>query len=438
MNNVLIWKGPNGADLPAAANSVDVIIPFAYGLNIKQQKQVVRAFEDQAYDMGAEYIWRKSMIRLRNTLKSLGMKFIGELLEREDVDEFSNIETILTDYNTITLAEQLGVINTTGSLKLKHSLEIITHFFSEKAEKEQEELSFIDGVQIISTCVKYILGEQDISIATDFSKFRTRLLSESLSLDDPQIQQLVGSPPFYHKTVLSVLLSSIKNYQGAVLEHALGNLNLLIKELWAQLSEKDRWAIGTAYRDVTSDGNIKAIRGLKTALLKISGFDYVPENLRSMTYKKVARAIIEAHFSFNSFYTEVPLVNTLAKLGSTIPSPALIDCIQAYLCVYLGNSWSYSYDAAPKAEECLKEISKDRWLYYLRKVIHNDDIILVKLMKIDHAVTRFSDLLQSNLDTNDLEDLSGMNLTLARALLKKQQQKIKSVAEQMFNKLKGR
>ena len=82
----------------------------------------------------------------------------------------------------------------------------------------------------------------------------------------------------------------------------------------------------------------------------------MPENLRSVTFKKAAAAVIETHFEFNNFYNEPSVVRKLASLGSTIPLPAFIDCIQAYLAVYLGNSYGVSNIAA---SNCRRKIVRN-------------------------------------------------------------------------------
>ncbi|SIS45990.1 hypothetical protein SAMN05421760_101819 [Neptunomonas antarctica] len=91
----------------------------------------------------------------------------------------------------------------------------MSHYLSDEAERNGEELSKIDASSLVSSCVNHILGETDISIAIEFSELRNRLFSETLSLADPQIEQLLDSPPFYIKTVVSVLLSGIKHEQDA-------------------------------------------------------------------------------------------------------------------------------------------------------------------------------------------------------------------------------
>src|SRR5438093_13363164 len=115
MSNIQIWQGPNGITIPATAKEPNDIVPYAHYLSEKQKKQIVSAFQIEAYDMAAEYAWKKAMVKLKETIFTLGMKFIGEMLERSDINESSSIENVLTDYNTIQLAEQLGVIGTTAA-----------------------------------------------------------------------------------------------------------------------------------------------------------------------------------------------------------------------------------------------------------------------------------------------------------------------------------
>jgi len=437
-NNDLIWVGPTGLAIPNSFTQPQQIITVANGLTVKQKNDIALAFESQAYDMGAEYTWRRSMIRLKSTLKSLGMSFIGEMLGDEEIDEFSNIEMVLNDYNAISLAEHLGAISATGALKLRQALEIITHYLSDKAEKDGEELSMVDAAQIVSTCVRYILGDAEISIAIEFSELRKRLMTETISLDDPQIVQLLESPAFYLKTVISVLVSAVKNEKGAGQEHAVGNLSNLIQPMWPHIAEKDRWQIGNAYRDVTAAGNINAAKGLKNALLKVRGFDYVPENLRSTTFKKAAKSVIEAHFGINNFYTEGPLVSNLSKLGSSIPAPAFIECVQAYLCVFVGNPWGYAFAAVPVAERELKKIPIDRWAYYFGKVIQNDEVILPKLLSAKPR-ERMSTFVAGVLgDLVENENLTGDNRKLLEALTKNDVERISAIADKMYKKLSGK
>lgn len=431
MKSLQLWQGPDGIELPLAIKDPAEIIPFATYLTEVQQRRIVSAFEGGAYDMAAEYAWKKAIVKLKDTIGTLGMTFIGEMLNRPDIDEYTSIDTVLTDYSTIQLAEQLGVIGKTAALKLRQANELITHYFSKDAT---EELDYVAAFDIVRTSVKYILGEQDISIALEFSKFRDRLLTETMPVHDSQLDQVINSPVFYLRTVITILITSIKTDIGAKLENALGNLNTMLPHIWEKLGENDKWNIGSTYRDVTASGNATAISGVKTALSKVSGFDYVPENLRSNTFIKAAKQLIDTHFAFNNFYNEPMAVKKLATLGRTIPAPALMDCIQAYLVVILGNYYGRANSAVGQAENELAKITPDRWYKYFEKGIANDDIILEKL-KNSNMVAYFSNFLNSY-NLNEFTELPNKVQLLYNAIVRNSASSARRMSEEFINQIK--
>lgn len=429
--SIVLWDAKNGASLPAMLSTPAEIVSYAAVLSEKQQKQIVAAFQIEAYDMAAEYTWKKAITKLKETLDTLGPKFIGEMLGDSSIDEFSSLEEVLTDYSCINLAEQLGVIGKTAALKLKQSNELITHYFSKNSDEEIDNLT---AMQIVKASVQYILSEQDISIALEFSAFRDRLLSEALQSSDPEVIQIIQSPLFYLKTVLAILLSALKNKQGAQLENAGANINIIVPQIWENISETDKWNVGSAYKDVTADGNNVAVSAIKSLLLKVQGFDYVPENLRSSTFKSTANEVIETHFALNNFYNEPKVIKKLINLGKSIPIPAFTECFQAYLVVYIGNQYGVSHSAAALAGEQLKNTAYDKWLYYFNKIISSDIIILDKLQS-DKPLSRFVDLVNS-IEDFDLEDLNGNVLPLFRAISKNKNSHVKKEAEKLLKKLK--
>lgn len=429
--DIILWKGPDGSIIPSNKSEAKEIVPYAISLTLKQQTHIINAFQLEAYDMAAEFAWKKAMTKLKETISTLGMKFIGELLNRDDIDEYSTVDTTLTDYSTINLAEQLGVIGSTAALKLRQANELISHYFSSNSDEELDKLS---AMAIVKSSVEYILSEDNISIALEFSNFRQRLLNEPLSISDPQIVQIINSPVFYLKTVLTILTSAIKNEQGAKLENSISNLNLILPHIWKFITENEKWNIGTTYRDVTAAGNTIASSGVKNALLKVKGFDYVPENLRSVTFQKAAKAVIETHFAFNNFYNEPAVVRRLSNLGSTIPSPALLDCFQAYLTVFLGNRYGVSEIAASIAIEKLSEISYDRWKYYFERGIQNDEVILNKLQN-GIGIIKLKLFLENN-NLSDFNEMPKPNQDLYNSLLSANTNRVKSIVEKILKTIK--
>ena len=244
---------------------------------------------------------------------------------------------------------------------------------------DNETMTQEEAISCLRVCVQSVLGQENIGAADDFKRFRDKLTSETLLLDSPEIQRLRGSPYFFVRTAISVLLSLFRSAKGAQLEHTGRNALLIIPEFWPRLKEPERWQIGRAYAEEFNEGRTASVKGLQSVLLKVSGFDYVPENLRSSTFIKVANSVIAAHEGYDNFYNEPAPMRELASLGTSIPGPALAVCMTAILCVKLGNRWGISNMAQPPADELLGGISPDRWVHYFDGRMEEDRRILNKL-----------------------------------------------------------
>ncbi len=427
-----IWSGSEEVSIPnKSVTDIGAMMSYAQGLSPRLQSKIVGAFNDLgAYDMAVDFAWGKTISRLKETLASLGMQFIGEMMGRSDITDSTPYESVITEIQTIQLAEQLGLLTGTAALHLRHAQELISHHLSDKAD---EELDKLQALNIIKDSIKYVLGHENMVVAMEFAEFRNSLLTESFQEDDTEIELLLGAPIFYAKTVCFVLLNSIKKDTGAKIEHALANFNIILPLIWEKLGETERWNVGLAYRDVVADNNVTASNGLKHVLLKVGGFDYVPESLRSNTFIKAAQNLIAVHYARDNFYNEPAAVKSLANLGSTIPKPAFLFCIQAYLIVYLGNAYGVSHAAVPVAKDKLSEIPEDRWLYYFEKGLNNDKEVLYHLVRTQQ-VERMSNLLYE-FGLTDFSDLPKNNQRLYNNIINRKYSYAANLAGELYTNL---
>jgi hypothetical protein len=415
-STIIPWQSAKPAIIPKdAAQPAEIIDKYAIALRPSDKRSLINAFEHGDFGMGAGHLWRRSMSRLKTKLASLGMKFLGEMLNREDITEESSVESVLTDHDTIYLAEALGFVDATGAMRLRQGFEIVSHFDSEQA---QEEMSLIEAGTVARACVQYIFGSDGSDAAIDFTRFRDRLLSETIPSDDISILQLLDSPLFFIRTALRVLLAAAKTEQGARLEHGLANLNSFLPGIWPKATDEDRWSVGTTFAELSNVGNRpQAVAGVRKALLRVKGFDFVPENLRSNSFKRAAQAVLNAHHSYGNFGAEPEPTKHLAAMGSSIPVPALAECLRAYLCICLGNYYGRSWEAASIAEQELRNVSRDRWERYFGRIFSGEQEILSKLTE-NNPTTRWINLI-NELGLTNLELPAGSVKRLFEATAKK-------------------
>lgn len=393
-NELKLWQPESGELLPAGVNTPAEITGYAQQLSKKDKNQISAAFDGRFFEMGLNFLWTRTIAALKRELSNVGVSLVGEMLGKSDVDEDDEIDDIVTTKEAIRLAEELGIVTATDAMRLRHTNEIISHFSQLSiSENDSEEIDEAEAIASLKACVKSVLGKPQVEVAAKFIEFRTALDTRPLSTDDPLVGMLVSSPYFFQKLGISILMNATKQSSGAQLEISLANVNVLLPAVWGKLRDTERWHVGHTYAELYSEGKSTAVSGVKSALSKVKGFDYVPENLRSDTFLKAATAIIEAHEGMNNFYNELSPLRALSKLGTTIPTPALAECITAILCVRLGNPYGVATNAQSLAKELLDGLTPERWRYYLNQVLPGDMRIQNKLAN-RNPMTRWFDLVE--------------------------------------------
>ncbi len=416
-NEIVEWSPREPSEI-ANADGPQAIVQFATPqLSTRDMNAIALAFQNETYEMAATFVWAKASSVLKKQVSTLGMEFVGEMLGRPDLNEDSDPATSISDHEAITLAEDLGMISTTQGLRLKHSLELVTHFTQlDLHEGEDEFLTRDEALMVLKSCVTSILSVPKLGNAVRFAEFRHALTERTLRAEDDDVARVVDSSYFFIRTTLSVLLSLVKTTGGASQEHAIGNFSVLLPLLWDQLRRPERWMIGQAYADVNAKGDSAAATGLRKTLLKVHGFDFVPENLRSSTFTAAAARVLSAHFAFNNFANEVPPMRTLADLGTAIPHPAFAKCMEAVLAVWLGNAWGHSFSACSHAQNVLDSLRKDQWEYYLNECLRRDRTVLDKLADHGKPVERWVELVKKyHLDSYDVPEGKIRRLLVASA-----------------------
>lgn len=437
-SEIVLWNPRQPVKIPAEVKSPTEIAPYIRQLSPREVKQVVQSYENCNYEAGAYLLWTKTMAGLKKQLASLGMDFIGEMLDRSDIDRSTAPDHVLTDYDAVRLAEELGLFTPTESMRLHHVMEMIVHFSQPVGGDEVDddrEMNREEAMLCLRMCVQTVLGQEKLEAPLEFAEFRRRLEEETLAQTDPEIGVLQASPYFFQRTVLRVLLALLKTAHAAQLENAIANAGNIIPLLWPNFQRPDRWTVGRAYAEVFSEGRTTVAAGLSRVLLKVKGFDYVPEDLRSKAFISAAKKLKSTHFAFQNFYNEPFAIENLRLLGSVIPDPALAECVSAILCVRLGNYYGLSWDAQSAAKELLARLGPLRWKYYLEECLPSDEDILYKL-KEQRIAARWPAIVTENALPDIIFDTSYAR-ELVKAGKEKNAPKIALVASKLLSQFKS-
>lgn len=385
-NEIALYSASTGIQIPQSCCEVASLMEYNKLLKPREAEKVIKAINSQLYDMAAEYMWSRTVNILKKDILQFGNEFVAEMLDRPNGD----IDSI-SEYEIITLSADLGFINNTAKMEFLQFSETIQHFMS--VEDDGDEFPVTRLIDMVRSCVKYVLGYDSVEYEMPFGSFRDRLKTEIVNPSSDIYEQLKASPYFYKKTITKTLLNLAKTLpESAEREIVLANLSNIVPSIWSDLSSEDRWSIGRAYAQANNDGDENVSKALKSLLIKIRGFDYVPENLRSNSYIVAAKDLLAAHHGMNNFYREPSFAKVLCDMGSSIPIPAFSICMTAVLACKLGNRYGVSGNAQQYLDKILDRVTPERWRYYLGNDIATDATILYKLCYQDGALERFKEI----------------------------------------------
>lgn len=406
-SNINLWNSPQGVYLPKKIDTVEML-KLGTQLRKNDLQSIWLLCENELYEGASESIFNKGINVLRKRVLSLGIEFVGEMVGIDNVE----FVKALPPHEVINVASELGFIDKTGKVRLINANELVNHFGDEETydEMSEEELK-----SVIRPCIQYILAQNDSNLKLEFVNFRERLKNEYIESGSETLEMLINSPYFYKKTTIRTLINLLEQTKGAEFETVISNFVSIVNAIWKYLVPDERYFIGMRYSKYCNEGEEKYIKPLKTALIGVHGFDYVPENLRSLTFIKQAKNIKAVHYAMNNFYNEPNAVRKLEKLGKRIPKPAINECVTAILMVRLGNNYGISNEAVYPCYEVLNKLTIDDWKYYLDHCIITSEDVLYKLTRTDknvqqwiEVVTKYnlSDIDISNKDMRDLLSLS--------------------------------
>lgn len=430
-NEIVLWDSPNGARIPATVASVSELSGYINMLSPREIDKIKVSFEAGLFDMATEYTWNRTIAILRDKIMSFGKEFVLEMLGRSE-DNLSDSSDFLSDVDIINLSADLGLINKTAKILFLQNSELLKHFLTRSVE---EELDITQAQACIKGCINYVLAMNDDGFSISFTNFREKLKREIISEKHDIFQSLMNSPYFYKKTTTRTLLNLSKSEKGAEREIVFANMVTIIPNIWGDLLSDDRYPVGFAYAEATNAGDMALVRALKSVLLKVKGFDYVPESLRSNTFVDAANHLLEVHYGNNNFYNEPAAAKQLLNLGSSIPVPALGKCITATIACKIGSVWGVSWEAQVYLDQILANLTDDRWEYYFNKVFVGEEIILIKLAD-SSVINRWCEMVIKY-------DLHNKNITnhQAKMLLqdsaKNNKKKVEKLSDDMYNELRG-
>lgn len=422
-----LWSTPNGLRLPKVIDTRQ-LLEMGQQLRLREIKSYNVNYELENFEIVAESVWERAVIILREKILGFGENFVAEMVGVEDLRYVNQLPT----FEVINIATELGFIDKTGKMRLNQANEIVQHYKSRDVDSEmpENELS-----TVVRASVQYILGYDDTHMNFEYGNFREELKTSIIGETAETLNILKGGPYFYKKTTVRTLINLLNETKAGEFDIVVANMVSVFTTIWEELISDDKFFIGITYAQYVNKGDTRLIQPLKSILMKVHGFDYVPENLRSFTFIEAGKRVIEAHYSYDNFYKEPGAIRNLEKLGSVIPKPALKTCITATLMVKLGNRYGVSGHAQETANIILDKMQKDDWKYYLGHCLPYETDLLHKIHSEDKPIENWIGIV-SRYKLYEIELVNKEMEKIVKYAQERKRSAMSSVARNLINSIK--
>lgn len=341
-------------------------------LNEIEQQAVVVNFNSKLYIVAAEIIWRRTIDILRDRLSFFGEEFIGDMLGYDKPIMADNI----SEQEAIELNCDVGFLKQNAKMELLHHAVQIKQYTSRQYQMvEKINITKNQAMALISDCIQYVLSDMTECTMLEFNNVRQRIKSELFTLDSDIITLLKQGQYFAKRTILRSLMNMAKTNKEEEKQFVFHNMSIIVPVIWNDLAETDKYSFGTTYAEISSTDKKDYINVVKKILYNVHGFDYVPENLKSNSFKATAKNLNKVHDALNNFYNEPLAAKLLSSMGTMIPDPAVYDCINSVLICITGNEYGVSRDAQPYLQEVLNGMTIPKWELYLKDLSKNTELL---------------------------------------------------------------
>ncbi len=361
VNNII-----NKFNLPRNVIASDEAINYAW-LNLPRELQtipfelrnelIVRmciATSVGLFDGAINYIWNATIMALRNKIRNFGFGLVSQTLdkkfEEKDLSE-------LMDASLLDLCHKLELLSEEGFFFLDQCRDIRNNFSA-----AHPSISDIDDKELtvfISRCCKYGLTNDYQLTGIDIPTFISAIKEKKWEPIQLQEWKLSLINTFSAQRQLLIPMLHGMYCDASTNEETRINCLSLCLEVKQLFDEKIKSDIIGQYNTYKLKGqNEKAIAS-RTFFEKLDLLQLLSESEKHSIIKNACDKLLNAHWGWDNFYSEVPFAERLYELTDQInvPSSTQVEFVITILICYAGNMYGTSDGASYYYEKMIKNFS---------------------------------------------------------------------------------
>jgi hypothetical protein len=348
------------------------------------------------FDAALNFIWDETIRSLREKVTKLDLEYFFDsvITNADQRKQFSKEEDLvnLSDWELIRGCHLTGILSDIGFRHLDYIRDMRN--WASAAHPNQNELTGLQLVTWLETCVKEVIGREPSSSAIEIKRLLQNIRTHTLDEKDvaPICKSIAQLPPDLAASLLRTIFGMFTDPKISV--SIKNNIRLIAISVWNKVPEETKYEIGIKYSNYAENADIPRRDATEDFLTTTNGLSYLRKDTLALKMNEAVSELFQAHIGFNNFYTEQTPAKALAKYipeNGLIPDSVRYPYVKTIIMCYVGNGYGVSRYAYPYYETLIKQF-QDPEIYTVIKLLSDEDFS--SRMQLSNCRGRYRSLLQ--------------------------------------------
>lgn len=355
------------------------------------------------FDGAINYAWNASILQLREKVKNFCLPVVAKILQ-EDFEEKHLLE--LQDSELLNLSLKLNLITEDGYFFLDQCRSVRNSFSA--AHPTIGELNDREFVTFLNRCVKYALAESSSLKGVDIGAFISAVKGNRFT--EQQCSLWIERLSSTHDAQRELLFGMVHGIYCDPSTPEQARLNAL--DLCLEYKDKFTTSIRSNLIDRHSDYLAKGETQRHKASLeffeKLSALQLLNESERHAIISNAIDRLWKVHQATNNFHNEPPFAERLEEISrqGAIPETIQEQYVQTIVGCYMGNSYSYSFNAEKFYIAMIRSFSPKE-IFYMVDIPKSNSLARNKFQSYPRCNRRFRQALKL-IDSSSVPDQARM------------------------------
>jgi len=365
------------------------------------------------FDAALNYLWDETVRNLRSKVVHFDLEYFYDtaITDPKFRSNFKSEDNLsdLPDWQLINGCQAIGLITELG---FKH-LDFIRDMrnFASAAHPNQNELTGLQLVQWMDTCIREVLGKAPSGPAIEARRLLRNLREQTLDASSavPVKTALVALPS---DQLVPILRTTFGMHTDPRLPAAArDNIRLVRKAIWGASPEDARYEIGLKFASFSAHGETDRAGFAREYLEAVGGLTYLPPDSLALEISTALDALLNTHNGWDNFYGEPSAAKAVHKLvpsSGSVPENVRTRYVKILTMCKLTNGHGVAQNAEPYYDRMIGTWQEKEILCFL--LVCADFEVRIRLQKAKLCSMKFSQISRMLVDrTTNALALRGLN-----------------------------